>query len=363
LAVRSAPLKGLKAARRLFNSGKYKEVIRQLEPVIFQYRESFAFFYLLGISCLHNGELGGALSYLQRARQLKEHNINTSLALAVVYLKKSDKENALRTWLTVLEIDPKNKIARRGLDLIRKYSEPEDIVELINSPKINRLIPAKKKNLPGKVLFFILFFICIGIGAGGFFYYKPTFPDKPIRPGMETYDLSQKQGLIDYSRTYTYTFSENEILDVFEKIRSLFQNYRDNRAIVEINRLLHSNARMDIKSMLFALKDHMITPDFSTFKKSDNFTYTEVIKEPFLYADTFVIWEGRVGGLEITPEQISFDFWVGTIKEFFGVVPVILKFGENLSNGDTVRVLGKVVLDQADGVTLEGVGVQRVVQD
>jgi hypothetical protein len=180
---------------------------------------------------------------------------------------------------------------------------------------------------------------------------------------METYDLSQKQGLIDYSRTYTFTFSEKEIHDIFEKIRFLFQNYQDNRAIVEINRLLHSNARMDIKSMLFALKDHMIIPDFSTFHYNDNFLYTEVIKEPFLYADTFVIWEGRVGGLSMTTEQITFDFWVGTIEEFFGVVPVILEFGENLLNGDTIKVLGKVVVDEDDGIVLKGVGVHRVVRD
>lgn len=356
-------VKGLKTARRFFNSGKYKEVIRLLEPVIFQYRESFNFFYLLGVSCLYAGELGGALSYLKRAEQLKEYNINTQLALAVVYLKKTDKENALRTWLRVLEIEPKNKIAQKGLNVIRKYPEPEDCIAFCDSQKIYALYPKIKKKLLPKVLFFITIVVFVTISTVTLIVYFPQLFKKSNRPGIEKYTLPEKMGLIDYSKTYKFTFSEKEIDAIFNKAKSLFNNYKDNFVLVEINRLLNSNASMDVKSIMYAMKDHLQTPDFSMLKKADSFTYTEVITTPYLYEDCFIRWEGKVGGLQISDTKISFDFWVGNTKEFFGVVPVILNFGETLTNGESIEVLGKIQVNPDDTIIIEGIGIHKIVQD
>lgn len=356
-------VKGLKKVRRLFNSGKFTEVVRLLEPEIFQYRESFSFFYLLGVSCLYSGDLGGALSYLKRAHQLRDDNIDTLLSLAVVYLKKTEKENALRTWLKVLEIAPKNKQAQKGLNLLRKAPEPEDIIAFCNSSRINALLAYKKKKILPKVLFFITSIVFAAGIAGMILYFSPDFMNKGIRPGTERYILPENQGLLDYSRTYRYTYSEKEIRRIFNKAKSFFNTYKDNRAIVEINRLLHSNAAMDVKSMVYTLRDHMYTPDFSTFSKGDSFSYTTVFDEPFLYETCFILWEGRVGGVQFTDTAITFDFWVGNTNEFFGVVPVVLYFGENVSNGQTLEVLGKVKLDQDGKVIIEGIAIRRIVQD
>lgn len=356
-------VKGLKKARRLFNSGKFTEVVRLLEPSIFQYRESFSFFYLLGLSCQYTGDLGGALSYLKRAQQLRDDDVNTQLALAVVFLKKTEKENSLRTWLKVLEIDPKNKRAQKGLNLIRKSPEPEDIIAFCNSSRINSLLPRIKKKILPKVLFFITTIIlAFGISVS-IIQYFPDLMNKNIRPGMERYVLPEKQGLLDYSQTYRYMYSEKEIRAVFEKAKSLFGKYKDNLAIVEINRLLNSNASIDVKSIAHILRDQMYTPDFSTFAKKDSFSYTDVFDDPHLYENCFILWEGRAGGLQITETTITFDFWVGNTTEFFGVVPVVLYFGENLANGQTLEVLGKVVLDQEGKVMIEGVAIRRIVQD
>ncbi|MBN2533802.1 MAG: hypothetical protein JXB88_12980 [Spirochaetales bacterium] len=355
-------LKGLKKARRLFNSGKYIEVVRLLEPSIFQYRESFSFFYLLGVSCFYSGDLGGALSYLKRAEQLRENDVNTQLALAVIFLKKAEKENSLRIWLKILEIDPKNKKARRGLNLIRKTPEPEDIIAFCNSNRINSLLPKQNKKILSKVLFFITTFILASGISGFIIYFSPNLMNKNTRPGMERYILPEKQGLLDYSRTYRYMYSEKEIRAIFEKAKSLFSKYKDNLAIVEINRLLHSNASMDVKMIVHTLRDHMYTPDFSTFTKKDSFSYTDVFAEPYLYENCFILWEGRAGGLQISETAITFDFWVGNTNEFFGVVPVVLYSGENITNGQTLEILGKVKLDQDGNVMIEGIAIRRIVQ-
>ena len=41
-------------------------------------------------------------------------------------------------------------------------------------------------------------------------------------------------------------------------------------------------------------------------------------------------------------------------------MPVILYFGENLSNGQTIEVLGEVKVDQGGKVMIEGAGVHSV---
>jgi len=355
-------VKGLKKARRLFNSGKYTEVVRLLEPEIFQYRESFSFFYLLGISCLYSGDLGGAHSYLKRAQQLREDDVNTHLALAVVYLRKTEKENALRTWLRILEIDPHNRRAQKGLNIVRKYPEPEDMIEFYNSGKIRSLFPPVKKKLLSKVLFFIITILSASVCALLVLIYYPGIMEKKIRPGVEKYILPEK-GLLDYSSTERYFYSEKEIREIFSKAKSLFNNYKDNQAIVEINRLLHSNASMDVKSLIYTLKDYMYKPDFSTFKKEDSFSYETVFDDPLLYENCFIRWEGRIGGIQVTETAISFDFWVGDSHEFSGVVPVVLNFASTIKNGQTVEVLGEVKLDQDNKVTIRGIAIRRIVQN
>ena len=76
--------KTLKKATKLFKAGKYSKVLLLLESQVFRYRQSFDFFYLLGISCLRSSDYGGGYSYLQRAINIKPDDINTLAGLAVV---------------------------------------------------------------------------------------------------------------------------------------------------------------------------------------------------------------------------------------------------------------------------------------
>ena len=65
------PLTVLERAKRAFYRKKYNDVITLLEPNTIQYRDSFTFYLYLGMACLHTGDIGGATTYFQRARQIK----------------------------------------------------------------------------------------------------------------------------------------------------------------------------------------------------------------------------------------------------------------------------------------------------
>ena len=92
----------LAEARKLYRARRFADVIRVLEPDVFKFRESFEYFQLLGFSCLHAGDLGGAFSYISRARQLVDDDVSVLLGLAAVHFRRAENETALKRWLEVL---------------------------------------------------------------------------------------------------------------------------------------------------------------------------------------------------------------------------------------------------------------------
>ncbi len=61
----------LERAKQAFYRKRYNDVITLLETNVIQYRDSFPFYFYLGLACLYSGDVGGATSYFQRARQIK----------------------------------------------------------------------------------------------------------------------------------------------------------------------------------------------------------------------------------------------------------------------------------------------------
>ena len=90
-----AKQKSLQDIRKLFLRKKYAAVVRLLEPEVYRFRDSLLYYRLLGLSCLHLQDGGGALSYLNRALQIKEDDVDSLLGLAAVHLKKRNVDEAL----------------------------------------------------------------------------------------------------------------------------------------------------------------------------------------------------------------------------------------------------------------------------
>jgi tetratricopeptide (TPR) repeat protein len=352
------PVRGLRKAKRLFVSGKFSKVIRLLEPEIFRYRESFTFYYLLGLSSLYNGERGGALSYLSRAHQLNDDDVNTLLGIAAIHLHKLNKEEAIKTWLRVLEIDSGNAVAQKGLNILRKIPEHEDLVAFTDSKKIYTLYPKiQSRRFINVLLISGFFLLCFFISIILLKYV--SFPERKLRPEIEQYTLPDgKPSLIQLTGDFLFTFTEEEVRTIFNRAKAFFNEYRDNRALVEINRLLNSNASPDVKAIALAMKDHVYEPDFSTIK--DSFSLETVHGQPLLYDSCYVMWKGRVGGLSIGEEKISFDFWVGDTNVFEGVVTVVLFFGARLENGQSVEVLGQIDTIDNKKIILNGKAIHRI---
>ena len=359
----------LKLMERLFQCGKYSELVKVFEPEVFRFRESARYYSLLGLACLYLNDFGGAFSYLNRAQQLKPDESNVLLGLAVIQLKKRNLTEALNLWLKVLEIEPANRIARLGLEKVRRGMSEEKLSEVLESGKLKIFIPrlrgAWRLRQVGLGLALALGFISLIFLAS---YFWPRLQEmlkaepKPDtkRSEADAFLLSPEALRTTDQAQARFTFNEAEVDAIWKKAQTYFNAYRDNLMTVELNRLLLSNASPYIKEMAKRLKGYAKTPGFAEMANfKDNFSFETVKNDPALYDGCFVLWRGTVANLRITSDELGFQFLVGSYDKriFEGAAPVVFNFANLLENNDYIELLAKVMQTEK-GFYLKGI-IQR----
>jgi hypothetical protein len=366
MAVKLDPM--LTKAIRLASGKKHGDAIRLLEPEVVRYHDSFNYYYILGSSCLRVGDFGGGYTYFRRAREIKMRNPDVLLGMAVCHLRRGDTERAIDFYLEVQELNPRNRIVKKALAILRKHSGRENLSAWIDSGKIHRLFPRLlKPSFPWPRFFLgIALFLILLASAGGILL-KTGFPDR--RRNSERQDMAgirlereDRDTPVQVGGSYRYILTRDQVLETFEHARTLFTEYRDEAAKVALNRIIESNAAESIKNKARLLISYTEVPGFDTLK--DRFSYAEVIQEPILYRDCYVIWQGMATNLDIQEAGFSFDFLVGynTRRVLEGIVPVAFDFSETVDPERPLEVLGRVVPvlgAGGEGVRLEGVALHQ----
>ena len=187
---------GLAHAENLFRKRRFPAVIAELEPQIFLYRDSPRFYYLLGASCFYTGDIGGAGSYLKRAEQLEERSEEVELALAAYHLRRRENDEALRIWLDVLDHDPKNRNARRGLALVRKATVHNAPVE---EKEIFKVMPRLPSNVARYAIAGGVLALLIAAGLLVVPRIVDLFSDREERSGADALELSGTDEIVDFT--------------------------------------------------------------------------------------------------------------------------------------------------------------------
>ena len=358
----------ISGAEKLFLRGKYSKVLRMLEPQVFQFRDSYRFYLLLGYSCLHTGDFGGGYSYLRRAEQLSPGDISTNLGIALILSKRGETEAAIRIWLDILEKNEYSREAGRGLKLIREAREFSEITIKLEDGKIDRYLSYPKRKKKKGRFFIIAASLLILFSAVLFIKPWKYFTEKVnSRPEIADVDFFSETSSPGTSKG-NYVLTEEELSSLTEKILDLMNNYRDNLAQVEINRLILSDAPETVKEKGRYLTRYIKTPGFGTLK--DNFKYTEVMKNPDLYRGCFVVWSGKAANVIVNETMITFDLLVGYDSETVldGIVPVTLDFPVQLEENKSLELLGKILIssDNKNGVpviALKGISIHQLISN
>ncbi len=338
----------LERAKRAFYRGKFNDVLTILEPNVLQYRDSFQFYYFLALACLHTGDIGGAQSYFQRARQIKMRDPDLLSAQAALFLRRGDTHQAVEYYLEALEYDPGHVLARRSLDFIRKKASPEVISALVETGKIARFYPRPRPSFPVRR-------ILVAVAIVTLLTLIVPISVRAIQNGSSSgsrADLSalrltgtERSAAVEMGGTYRYILTEREILDSYAKAQKFFQAYRDNAAQIEINRILNSNAGSAVKHKARLLMEYVGEPGFDTIRDVPEFE--AVSKDTYLYLDCWVVWKGMATNVASTDHRVRFDFLVGydSRTKLEGIVSVA--FGEALSVDPErpLEILARVTLD------------------
>jgi tetratricopeptide (TPR) repeat protein len=361
----------LTKAARLVRRKKYGETIRLLEPEVVRYHDSFRYYYILAYSCLLAGDFGGALTYFRRAREIRMRDPAILIGLAALHLRRGETDRAVDLYLDVLDKEPRNRLADRALNVVRKKGDPETLAAWIEGGNLPRLYPPPPE-LPfsPRRLVFASTVIILGavlLFAAAFtlgFIRLPT-AKAATRPGFEDTGLgsAERADPVQVGGSYAYVLTRKQVLDTYDAAQRLFREYRDEAAKVELNRILESNASEQVKVKARILASYAVAPGFDTLK--DRYTYSVVSASPMLYRGVHVIWRGMAANLKEEDKSTSFDLLVGydTKNSLEGIVAVRFDFSIAIDQERPLEVLGRIVpVNGGEGklaIQIEGVALHQ----
>ncbi len=336
--------KELKKAYSMLLGKKYPQAIRYLEPKVPLFLEDELFYYFLGISCFHTGDIGGAEFYLKRCLQVNHDNISSRLYLATVQLKKKDQAGSARLWLNILDIDPENKYAQKGLNKLKRIKNQLEFEDFINSNDIFKLVPSVRGINPF-VTRIILSIIIASVASVSLFYFIPYMKktENVEREHIPSLSLDNYTGsYVEFDGDFLFTMKGAEIEELFNSIVENFHSYNDNIMQMQINKLFLSNTSNEIKGKISILEQLIQKPTYHTLKT--NFSFFDVVNNPLLYKKCFVLWRGRVTNISINNSNITLDFLVGYENETYldGLIFTNIPFEVSINQALPVEILGQI---------------------
>jgi len=360
----------LRKAAILAKKGSYDAALKILRDEEDRYNGSFKYYYLYAVISLHAGSYADSHDYLNYARKIRQNDTNLMLCFAVHYLRRTNTVQAVNYYLNVLELDPKNKIAKKALSVIRNYSSSESLSEWVSSrDRLVKLFPAIPAPLitARKVLntalflcaaFIVSFAVLIAVKA-----IPSPFKTRSQRPVSEFALSSQeRKEPVETGGYYRYILTRDQAIGHYDRAISLFTSYRDEGAKIYLNRILESNASEGLKSRARLLMNSMEVPGFDNFKKIDNPSLTDVRNETAVYRDVHVIWRGMATNIDLTEAYTKFDLLVGydTRTSLEGIIPVVFNTPVSINTERPLEVLGRITFESDYGdVWLEGAAIHQ----
>ena len=349
----------LDEAEGLYKKRKWHELISLLEPLTPVYRDSARFSVMLGTAYLHQEDIGGAYSSFRRAQSLDFKNRTALLGLAAVLVRRGESDKAVQLYIEMLERNPSDKDARRALNFVRRCPDPAALSG--SGRKLRSLYPVP----PVSVVPYVSVIIVLVVGLLAWRLMPAAIglmeAAKPARPGIAEIVLTKDEQENPVSSTggFEIILTEKDALATFEAAKKLFNSYRDEAALVEVNRLLLSNASRQIKTKADTLARYAREPSFVNMP--DRFSFSEVNSSPGLYNNVAVLWKGLPANIASSPEGTSFDLLVGyhDKRKLDGIVAVRAPFELRLPPDRPVEVLAKVKATPG-GFILECVAVHEL---
>lgn len=302
-----------------------------------------ALFFYKGAANIFMSRIDDGLMDFGEALYLNPQHVPTMHGIAYVLLKKEDYAGALNKWISILEVDPKDKIAKKNTQKFKKNFPDKAALNL--NPYLYIPIPKAtgvKLNTPLKisllglaaVLFLIISFWTYRFFAGYTFKLVPDF-----------------SGLLN--KEIYYTFTEKEIEFYKKEIFDLVNLQKYNQAKLLLNKFYYSNASLDDKKLAKTWESRL---EYPTQEKMDiNYTPEEVFTNTRIFQDCFVLWTGTVDHLTQKNKYLFLELKIQEGKSvgvsFFSNYPLI--------KGDKVKFLGRIAAVKENSLEVEAFTLEK----
>ncbi len=348
---------------------RFSDALKLLDSRAEIYADNFEYYITTAIACLYVGDIGASSAYFQRARKIKLMDTRLLLGQAAIFLRRGDTERALAYYLEVKDNDPGNKIATEAMEFIRLHGDYDTICRWVDSGRIERFYPPIGMN-PMKIVHIVLplVFCALACTVTWRILSAERHPGEGPRLDVPELVLSKEEKEnaqeTDLSGgTYHYILTEKEITRSYSSALEYFQANRDNAAQVEINRILNSNASVNIKQKSRVLMGYLAVPTFDTL--TDNPTFAQVENSPELYLDCWVSWSGRISDAVSDGKSYSCRLLVGyeSMKSVEGIITVRFEQVPEITPDQPVRILGKIATDTDGKMFIKGLATYQSVRD
>ena len=278
--------------------------------------------------------------------------INGMLAKAYVSLHNGHRENALREYFRILDLEPENKIAKDNLERIRFLTNNARGDEI--NPRAYLL--GKKKVSISR--FLVLIPIAFVLTFASYIAIDRLYPkiryvlldkdQKELREKLENVYLFEglEEGKIpDSAKSPTY--SPREVAEMFDKAKKNMRSASVNEAVMIINGALKSDINEYLKERFRVLKEFVIAPDYNIFKESPD--YLTVVENYELYNGGYVKWKADVNRVTqtnvdgIPKKKARILIYDVNDKDIAGVADLIVNVTVTLEAKNYIEVYGKIL--------------------
>jgi len=323
------------------------------------YRDHKRFCFLLATAYLYREDIGGAYSYYRRAQHLDFRDTGAAVGLAAVLIRRGESDKAIQIYIEVLEREARNAIALKGMAYLKAHAGGESDAPHDKSLRTLYPRPPFRARLP-IALGLAIAVLALAIAAAPRIALQLRNA-RPSRPSIAAIALEaeDRASPIDSSGGFSFVLSEKEAVESFDKAKRLFLEYRDEAALVEVNRLRLSNASRSVKAKAEALSLYAREPGFQSMP--DRFSIADVNAFPSLYEGVGVLWKGLPANIEQGQDSTSFELLVGyhDKRRLEGIVLVRLPFSAAIDANTAIEVLARVrkPADGAQSYYLAGIAI------
>lgn len=297
--------------------------------------------YLALIALLEN-DFPSAEAGLDRARKSNPEDMEVLNALAFIQLKYKDTDAAIDLWLEILDHEPKNSLARRNLERMKRISDLDSFSAKALAPQY---IGMRKASFIDMLKYAGIALCVILIGWGVWYAVRNADFGNVFVKGkrsLSSVRLPEMDDFVETDSQALYNFESAEAKRLFKDAKRDIRHHAYNEFIIRLNQVLHSNLKESVKQRFIILKDFLPEPSgFVEIKLS--IRLTELFNQPTLYEDCYLVLNGKVENFHADANSTTFfmkerDADTG---ENYSIKVQSLGKMEKIKNGIDVRVLCK----------------------